>query len=350
MSAQDCLDLNVDCLGIGIAIAETADWQLLSCNRTLRSWTSTNDEGMPSLQAIAPGLDRDKALSAIATGRVFRHELAIGEAARARTLELTVKPHQLAGRDVALLEFVDVSSRKRIELMLDSYSRISERNARELQREKERVEKLLLNVMPRSVYEELRDSGAASPQRVDTASVLMLDFVGFTEMAISREVSALIGELNDIFSAFDRIVEMFGCERIKTIGDGYLAIAGMPTQSPEDAINVAKVAVRMRRYLERRNATHPSKWLCRIGIATGPLIGSLVGVQKYVYDVFGPTVNMAARLEHLSGPMEISVCDATATAVSENFTLQNLGEVELKGLPPTQAHKLVEELGRRVAA
>lgn len=350
MNTTDGHGVDLEALGIGIAVAEVPDWRLLYCNRALRGWAAFKDEVLPPIEVVAPGLDRDKALAGLEAGRIVRQEVTMGEAARVRTLEMTVKPWQADNRRLALLEFVDVSSRKRVEMMLDSYSRISERNARELQREKERVEKLLLNVMPRSVYEELRDSGAASPQRVDSASVLMLDFVGFTEMAISREVSALIGELNDIFSSFDRIVEMFGCERIKTIGDGYLAIAGMPTQSPEDAVNVAKVAVRMRRYLERRNASHPSKWLCRIGIATGPLIGSLVGVQKYVYDVFGPTVNMAARLEHLSGPMEISVCDATADLISETFTLEDLGDVCLKGLPPTRAHRLIEELGRRVAA
>src|SRR5690606_22772047 len=115
----------------------------------------------------------------------------------------------------------NISKRKEAEYMLDSYSKMSERNAKELQREKERVEKLLLNIMPRPVYEELRDYGTTTPVRFDAASVLMLDFVGFTEMAVSRDPSALISELNDIFSAFDRIVELFNCERIKTIGDGY---------------------------------------------------------------------------------------------------------------------------------
>ena len=118
-----------------------------------------------------------------------------------------------------------------------------------------------------------------------------------------------MAELNDIFSAFDRIVEMFGCERIKTFGDAYLAVSGLPGGERRPCgLEIARVALRMRRYIERRNASHPTPWLCRIGINTGPVIGSIVGVQKYVYDIFGPAVNLAARLEALSEPMQITLC------------------------------------------
>lgn len=103
--------------------------------------------------------------------------------------------------------------------MIESYSKIIERQNRDLKKEKERVEKLLLNIMPQQVYEEWTEFGVTTPQRFDNASVLMLDFVGFTQMAISQEPTKLISELNDIFTAFDWIVEQFGCERLKTIGD-----------------------------------------------------------------------------------------------------------------------------------
>ena len=99
--------------------------------------------------------------------------------------------------------------------------------------------------MPRTIYEELKDYGTTTPQRFDEATVIMLDFVDFTEMAISQDPSGLIAELNDIFSAFDRIVELFGCERIKTIGDAYMAVSGVPEETPEHAQNVARVALRM---------------------------------------------------------------------------------------------------------
>jgi class 3 adenylate cyclase len=193
------------------------------------------------------------------------------------------------------------------------------------------VEKLLLNIMPRSVYEELKDFGTTTPQRFEQASILMLDFVGFTEMAIANDPSATIAELNDIFSAFDRIVELFGCERLKTIGDAYMAVAGLPEASPDHATNIAKVALRMRRYLERRNAAHAAQFECRIGIATGPVIGSIIGIQKYVYDVFGPTVNLAARLESHSMPMQITVSEATWTLIQRDFDLTERDPGPIKG-------------------
>ncbi len=142
----------------------------------------------------------------------------------------------------------------------------------------------------------------------------MLDFVGFTDMAVSRDPGSIVSELNDIFSAFDRIVELFNCERMKTIGDAYMAVAGIPEESSDHAQSIARVALRMRRYLERRNTSHREAWQGRIGIHTGPVVGSIVGVQRYVYDIFGPGVNLASRMETLAEPMEIAITERDARA------------------------------------
>ena len=99
-------------------------------------------------------------------------------------------------------------------------------------------------------------------------------------MAVSREPGTLIAELNDIFTAFDRIVELFGCERIKTIGDAYMAVSGLPETTPDHTQNIARAALRILRYLDRRNAAHPEQWHCRIGINSGPVIGSIVGYPE----------------------------------------------------------------------
>ncbi len=133
-------------------------------------------------------------------------------------------------RPLILVECFDITKIKEAEYMLESYAKISEKHTRELERERDRVERLLLNVMPKSVYEEMKDYGTTPPTRVDSAFVLMLDFVNFTEMAVSRDPSSLVAELNDIFSAFDRIVELFGCERIKTIGDAYAESGSIPVR------------------------------------------------------------------------------------------------------------------------
>jgi adenylate cyclase len=242
-----------------------------------------------------------------------------------------LRPEEVDGEVLLVVEGTDTSKQKEAEYMLDSYSRLAEKNARELDKEKDRVEKLLLNIMPRSVYEEMRDFGTTTPQRVEAASILMLDFVDFTEMAIARDPGALVAELNDIFSAFDRIVELFGCERIKTIGDCYVCVSGLPETNVDHASNIAKVALRMRHYLDRRNASHPTKWTCRIGIATGAVIGSVVGIQKYVYDIFGPAVNLAARMESACEPMEITMTEETVERVGDEFMFSELGNFQIKG-------------------
>ncbi|MDA0240137.1 MAG: adenylate/guanylate cyclase domain-containing protein [Proteobacteria bacterium] len=228
--------------------------------------------------------------------------------------------------------------------MLDSYSQLAEKNAKDLQKEKERVERLLLNVMPKQVYEELKDYGTTTPQRFDNASILMLDFVRFTDMAISQDPSSLVSELNDIFSAFDRIVEMFGCERIRTMGDSYMAVSGIPEASTDHAKNVAKVALRMRRYLEKRNGAHSEQWRARIGINSGPVIGSLVGIQKYVYDLFGPGVNLAARMETLSEPMRITLNENTRESIRDDFVFTEREKVDVKGFGPMQLYFLESEV------
>jgi adenylate cyclase len=288
------------------------------------------DLDAPALSRI-PALDVDTALTRVEAGRAYKHEVVLKEGARTKTVNVVIRPTSVDERDVLVVECTDATKLKEVEYMLDSYSAMAEKNARDLQREKERAERLLLNIMPRAVFEEMKDFGSVAPQRFDNATILMLDFVGFTSMSISRDPGALVSELNDIFSAFDRIVELFNCERLKTIGDAYMAVAGIPEASDDHAQAIARVALRMRRYLERRNTSHREPWLGRIGIHTGPVVGSIVGVQKYVYDIFGPGVNLAARMEAVSEPMHITMTQETRDLLREEFLCSDLGEAEIKG-------------------
>jgi class 3 adenylate cyclase len=334
-------------LATGIAIADGASWSILFENARFDQWFPSDGAAEETLADRLAGLDRDRARERLAQGRPFAYETEVRAGARTVALAVELRRETIGARDYVVAECRNVSKQKEVEYMLDSYSKLAEKNARELQKEKERVEKLLLNLMPRSVYEEMKEFGTATPQRFDSASVLMLDFVGFTDMAISQDPSAVVAELNDIFSSFDRIVELFGCERIKTIGDAYMAVAGLPEPNPDQASSIAKVALRLRRYLGRRNASHSTQWKCRIGVATGPLIGSLVGVQKYVYDVFGPAVNLAARLESLSDPLQITVCEATYERIREDFIVTERGAMEVKGFGPINLFSLEDEVRGR---
>lgn len=297
--------------------------------------------------ARIPGVDADRAADRIARGRPYKLDVEVSSGPRTISLALSFHAAQLSGREVAIIEASDVTKAKETEYMLDSYSRMAEKNARELQREKERAEKLLLNIMPRAVFEEMKDFGSVSPARFDNATILMLDFVDFTEMTVSRNPAELVSELNDMFSAFDRIVELFGCERMKTIGDAYMAVSGLPEPNEEHAQSIARVALRMRRYLQKRNESRAEPWLGRIGIHSGPVVGSIVGVQKYVYDIFGPGVNMAARMEALAEPMQIVVSPKTHALIGDEFVFSDLGEHEVKGFGTQHLHSLDSEWKHR---
>lgn len=335
----------LDALSTGIAVVDGEAWSILFENAAFARWFPPGAAIEPAaLRERLDGLDLEQAKARLAQGRPHRYEAEVKVAGRAHSLAVELRPASFGERACVLVECRDVSKQREAEYMLDSYARLAERNARELQKEKERAEKLLLNIMPRSVYEELKDFGAAMPQRFDQASVLMLDFVGFTEMAVAQDPGALVSELNDIFSAFDRIVELFGCERIKTIGDAYVAVSGLPEANPDHAANAARAALRMRRYLERRNAASPNQWRARIGLSAGPVIGSLVGIQKYVYDVFGPAVNLATRMEGLSEPMQITACEAFCALAQDQFRFVPRGAHDIKGFGRREIFTLEDEL------
>jgi class 3 adenylate cyclase len=355
VSLDECPPV-IDALGLAVAAFETDSFALRFQNARFQEWfpearsvkggkdTSEESAGVQeTLPSRIPGLDLQRARERAEKGRPYRFEAEIKVGPRTLTVQMQVRKVEGSGGSYLLMEGQNISKQKEAEYMLDSYSRLTERQNRELEKEKERVEKLLLNIMPKSVYEELKDSGTTTPQAFADVSVLMLDFAGFTDMAISRDPGALIAELNDVFTSFDRIVEHFHCERIKTIGDAYMAVAGMPEPDPEHALHLCRVALRMRRFLERRNESSAHRWRCRIGIGTGPVIGSIVGVQKFVYDIFGPAVNIAARLESLADPMQILVTSDVAHRVVDDFVLTTLGEIDIKGFEQQEVFVLEDE-------
>lgn len=331
-------------LSIGVALVDPDSWTVRFENAPFFRWFPPEQDADEPLTARLPELQAERARARIAEGRAWSFETETHAGGRAVPVGIELRPLPEHPDGLLLVECHDISRRKQAEYLLESYSQLAEKNTRELQREKERVERLLLNVMPRSVYEEMRDYGTVTPQVFHNASILMLDFVGSTEMAIARDPGALITELNDIFTVFDRITDLFGCERIRTVGDSYMAVSGLPEPTPDHAHNIARVALRMLRYIERRNSAHPEAWQCRIGINSGPVIGSLVGVQKYVYDIFGPGVNLAARMETLSEPMRITISETTYRLIRDAFHCSERGEHEVKGFGTNRLWFLEREL------
>ena len=200
-----------------------------------------------------------------------------------------------------------------------------------IEREKSKSDRLLMNVLPYKIISDLKQYGETKPQLFDDVTVFFSDFVGFTSMSTTVEPDHLISELNDIFTRFDEIMMENECERIKTIGDAFLSVSGMPDKNNKHAENMVRAAVDIIDYLVERNEKRELKWLVRIGIHTGPVVGGIVGVHKYIYDVFGDTINTASRLESLSDPMKIHVSQSTGSLIGKGFILEELPEIDVKG-------------------
>jgi len=318
-------------LNVGVAIVDADNWDVIFENACFFNWFAPPEDADAPLTVRMPGLKFDRAKARLKEGRPYSCETETSFGGRKTPLAVELKPLPDHPSGAIVVECHDISKQKQAEYLLESYSKMAEKNARDLEHEKERAERLLLNIMPKAVFEEMKDYGTVTPQLFEEASILMIDFVGHTEKEISRDPAALVTELNDMFTVFDRITDMFNCERIRTMGDGYLAVSGLPEQTPDHARNLARVALRMLRYIEKRNSAHAEAWHCRIGINSGPVIGSLVGVQKYVYDIFGPGINMAARMETLSEPMKITISESTYELIKDDFLCEERGTFDVKG-------------------
>nr|WP_295786445.1 adenylate/guanylate cyclase domain-containing protein [Rhodoferax sp.] len=209
--------------------------------------------------------------------------------------------------------------------------KIIEERTQEIRIERDKSEKLLLNVLPQKVADELKSQGFSEPEGFSNVSVFFSDVVNFTTLSTGLEPKFLIKELSDIFTNFDKIAERYHCQRIKTIGDAYLCVAGMPVPDPRHAQNLVNAALEMLDYLNIRNETTKIQWRIRVGIHTGSVVGGIVGTQKYLYDVFGDTVNTASRMESNSEPMRVNISNATWELVKDDFITTDRGEHAVKG-------------------
>lgn len=214
----------------------------------------------------------------------------------------------------------EISERKRIEEKLREY-------AADLQAEKQQSDRLLLNILPRSVANDLKETGQTRPQVYPDVTVFFSDVVNFTQISSQMEPGCLIELLNEMFTAFDHIMAAHACERIKTIGDAYLAVCGMPRTNLAHAENIIHAAQEIIQFLQGANLP----WQVRIGIHSGSVVGGVVGVQKYIYDVFGDTINTAARMEEYSEPMRINISETTYQQVEGHFKVSERQTIEVKG-------------------
>jgi len=211
------------------------------------------------------------------------------------------------------------------------------RQRNNISKEKARSEALLLNILPAQVAEELKLYGEAAPKYFEQVTVLFTDFKDFTTLSEKLSPKELIKELNECFSVFDQICETYQVEKIKTIGDAYMAAGGLPIPNKTNATDVLKAAVEMRNYIEKQKISRKelgqSYFDIRIGIHTGPVIAGIVGVKKFQYDIWGDAVNTASRLESSCEIGKINISQNTYLLVKDNtsFTFETRGKIYAKG-------------------
>lgn len=216
---------------------------------------------------------------------------------------------------------------------------------RALEVERERSERLLLNVLPAPIAARLKAHSGVIAEHYDSVSVLFADLVGFTERSQVMAPQELVSLLDQIFSAFDQVVDREGLEKIKTIGDAYMAAGGLPEPQPGHLEAAARAALAMREEIASLARRRELPWLAvRIGIDTGPAVAGVIGRRKFIYDLWGDTVNTASRMESHGLPGQIQVTERVAAALGQAFTLEPRGTVDVKGKGPMSTFLLTGAL------
>ncbi|HEY7722066.1 MAG TPA: adenylate/guanylate cyclase domain-containing protein [Pedococcus sp.] len=220
-------------------------------------------------------------------------------------------------------------------MMLGYFVEQQDRARRALEAERERSERLLLNVLPEPIARRLKEKTGVIAEHYDAVTVLFADLVGFTEQSSVMAPAELVALLDRIFSAFDRLADAEGLEKIKTIGDAYMAAAGLPEERQDHLEAVARTALAMRDEIAGMAAASGQGWLAvRVGIDTGPAVAGVIGKRKFIYDLWGDTVNTASRMESHGLAGEIQVTERVAAALGPAFSLRARGTIEVKGKGP----------------
>jgi adenylate cyclase len=253
----------------------------------------------------------------------FESEKKVSEAENALTLVALEKDEAKEARNyfvgIAIILFL---------LTLGAYNRfiVVRKQKKTISQEKQRSDDLLLNILPAEIAEELKQNGSSEAKLYNHVSVLFTDFVNFTGISEKFSPTELVQEIHKNFTAFDAIMEKHGIEKIKTIGDAYLAVCGLPNEVADHAQRITKAALEIQEFM----ASSGGRFQIRIGIHSGPVVAGIVGVKKFAYDIWGDTVNMASRMESTSEAGKINISAATYELIREEFACEYRGKINAK--------------------
>jgi class 3 adenylate cyclase len=211
------------------------------------------------------------------------------------------------------------------------YRRRVDRAEAELAEQHARAEALLLNILPTDTAERLKSGERVIADGADDVSVLFVDLVGSTSLAAALPPGDLVALLNDVFSAFDDLADQYGLEKIKTVGDAYIAVGGLPRPDPDHLTSAADLALAIRDEIRRYVVPGIGPLEIRLGLHTGPVVAGVIGKRKFSYDIWGDTVNIASRMESTGIPGEIQVTTEVRERLNQDFEFEQRGTIDIKG-------------------
>lgn len=202
---------------------------------------------------------------------------------------------------------------------------------KELEEEKIKTDALLHNILPAQIVDEWKLKGAIYPRNYKMVSILFTDFYNFAKQTVELTPEEILNELNEIFYEFDDIIAKYELEKLKTIGDSYMIGGGIPKELPDHAIRIIFTAIEMKDFINKRNKSSKHKWKLRAGINSGPVVAGVVGNNKFTYDVWGDTVNIASRMSSCCVPDEINISGPTFELIKDYFECEYRGKLNAKG-------------------
>lgn len=263
----------------------------------------------------------------------------------------------------ALDERIEVRTGDELEALADEFNQMTgklreyyatleakvEERTRELSEEREKSERLLLNVLPRTIAERLKAGEEPIADAFPETTVLFADIVDFTGISARVSPEQMVGMLNGVFTEFDRLAAKHGLEKIKTIGDCYMVVGGLPEPRPDHAEAVAEMALEIQEALRPRRAPTGDRLRVRVGINTGPAVAGVIGTAKFAYDLWGDAVNTASRMESHGLPEGIQVTEATYLRLKDKYAFESRGMIDVKGKGPMATYLLLGRLDGRTA-
>jgi class 3 adenylate cyclase len=214
---------------------------------------------------------------------------------------------------------------------LEAHARRDFLQQRALKQEKDKVENLLLNILPAEIAERLRRGTGTIAEQLDSVSILFADLVGFTVLSAKLTPSKLVELLSDLFCEFDTLLDQYGLEKIKTIGDCYMVAAGVPSMRRDHAQVLVRFALDICNRMDSHTLIDQHECKVRVGISSGRVVAGVIGQRKFSYDVWGDTVNVASRMESHGVPGKVQVSRETYELIKDDFLCEPRGEIAVKG-------------------